>query len=141
MTLAEQAFGQENGSGHEERVVRLVATLMLLEAASLAIASSLHLGGLVHGRTASFDPDAAGIAEAVIGVVLAVAAIAIFRSGMRARALGIAANSFALFGFAVGISETAGGGDVPDIAYHAAVIPLLVVGLVALVRAKPRLHP
>ncbi len=54
--------------------VPTVATLMMLEAVSLAVASALHLAGMVHGRSASFDPDAAGIAEAVIGAVLAAGA-------------------------------------------------------------------
>jgi hypothetical protein len=119
-------------------VILGVAMLMVFEAASLGVASALHLSGLVHGRSASFDPDSAGIAEAVIGAVLAVAAIGMFRTPARARAVGIAATSFALVGFLVGISETARGGDVPDIVYHATVIPLLIGGLVLLIRsARP----
>jgi hypothetical protein len=110
--------------------------VMALEAASLGVASALHLSGLVYGRSASFDPDSAGIAEAVIGVVLAVAAIVMLRTPVRARAVGIAATSFALVGFLVGISETARGGDIPDIAYHSAVIPLLMGGLLILIRSS-----
>jgi hypothetical protein len=115
-------------------VIPGVATLMVLVAVSLGVASALHLSGLVHGRSASFDPDAAGIAEAVIGLVLAAAAIVMFMTPVRARAVGIAATSFALVGFLVGIIETATGGDVPDIAYHSTVIPLLIGGLVLLIR-------
>src|SRR5205823_4899523 len=103
---------------------------------SLGVASALHLSGLVHGRSVSFDPDSAGIAEAVIGVVLAVAALVMFRLPARARAVGIAATIFALVGFLVGMSETARGGDVPDIVYHATVIPLLIAGLVLLIRSN-----
>jgi hypothetical protein len=117
-------------------VITAVAVLMALEAASLGVAAALHLSGLVHGRSASFDPGSAGIAEAVIGVVLAVAAIAMFRTPFRARAVGITATSFALVGFLVGITETARGGDVPDIAYHSTVIPLLIGGLVLLIRSS-----
>jgi hypothetical protein len=127
--------GQWNGS-HPGRVICAVATLMALEAISLAAASSLHFAGLVHGRTSSFDPDAAGIAEAVIGAVLGAAAAALFRGGIRARPIGIGASSFALVGFLVGISETARGGHAPDIAYHATVIPLLILGLTLLVRTR-----
>ena len=118
------------------RLIKAVAILMAVEAVSLAVASGLHLGGSVHGRSSSFDPDAAGIAEAVIGVVLAVAAVALLRGGIRARTVAIGANAFALLGFLIGISETARGGRIPDIAYHATVIPLLVAGLVLLIRAR-----
>jgi peptidoglycan/LPS O-acetylase OafA/YrhL len=113
-----------------------VAILMLFEAASLAVASALHLSGVVDGRTTSFDPDAAGIAEAAIGVVLLVGAVVMLRDPRRARTAGIVANAFALAGFLIGISETAQGGHAPDIAYHATVIPLLVISLVVLLRHR-----
>ena len=111
-----------------------VAILMLVVTASLALTSALHLSGMVDGRTKSFDPDTAGIAEAVIGVVLLVGAVVMLRDPQRARTAGIAANAFALAGFLIGISETAQGGHAPDIAYHATVIPLLVISLVVLLR-------
>jgi peptidoglycan/LPS O-acetylase OafA/YrhL len=113
-----------------------VAILMLVESASLAVASALHLSGVVDGRTTSFDPDTAGIAEAVIGVVLVVGAVMMLRDPRRARTAGIAVNAFALVGFLIGISETAQGGHAPDIAYHATVIPLLVISLVVLLRHR-----
>jgi hypothetical protein len=105
---------------------------MLAEALSLGVASSLHLAGVVHGRASSFDPDAAGIAEAVIGLVLAAGGLVLVRDRFRAVSIAIAANAFALVGFLIGISETARGGRAPDIAYHATVIPLLVAGLAVL---------
>lgn len=123
---------------HPENVISLVAALLLVIAVSLAVASSLHLAGLVHGRSSSFDPDSAGAAEAVISVVLAGGAIAMLRMGMRARYIGIGVTAFALVGFLIGISETSRGGDIPDIAYHATVIPLLLAALVLLVRAGRR---
>ena len=134
--LASQySWSRKHGPGRT-KVIAAVAGLLLLEAASLAVASALHLAGFVHGRSASFDPDSAGIAEAVIGAVLAVAALVMYRAPDRARTIGIAATSFALVGFLVGISETARGGDMPDIAYHATVIPLLIGGLFLLLRAR-----
>jgi hypothetical protein len=39
-----------------------------------------------------------------------------------------------LFGFLVGLNFTARGGEVADVAYHATMLPVLVVGLVLLVR-------
>jgi hypothetical protein len=109
-----------------ERVLRRnvatgLALLMLVVAVSLAIASALHLSGLVDGRASTFDPDAAGVAEAVIGAVLVVGAI-------------VAANAFALVGFLIGISETAVGGHAPDIVYHATIIPVLLFIVVVLLR-------
>lgn len=112
----------------------VVAVLMLVEALSLAVASGLHLGGLVSGRSPTFEPDTAGLAEAIIGAVLLVGAIVMLRSPHRARTVGIAANAFALVGFLIGITETASGGHAPDIAYHLTVIPLLVISLVLLLR-------
>jgi hypothetical protein len=44
-----------------------LAGLMGFEAATLAAAAFLHLHGNIQGRSRSFDPDMAGIAEAVIG--------------------------------------------------------------------------
>jgi hypothetical protein len=129
-SLTPKRFG---GAG----VIAGVATLMLVEAVSLGVASTLHLAGLVHGRGGNFNPDAAGTAEAIIGVVLAAAAVFMWRRPGPARTIGIAANGFALVGFLVGISETASGGDIPDITYHATVIPLLVAGLVLLIRSRP----
>jgi hypothetical protein len=117
-------------------VTRLVAGLMLFEAATLAVASALHLAGGVQGRSAPFDPDGAGIAEAIIGVVLAAAAVIMFRSPAHARAVGIAATSFAIAGFLLGLNFTARGGHLPDIAYHVVMLPILAGGLIALLRAR-----
>ncbi len=114
---------------------------MILEAATLAVASLLHLSGNVHG-SAPFDADHAGIAEAIIAAVLVVAAITMFRLPARARAAGLAANGFAVVGFLVGLNFTARGGHVPDVAYHVTVLPVLIGSLILLVRARqPRLSP
>lgn len=117
------------------RVVPAVALMTSIVAVSLAVASTLHLSGSVSGRAKPFNPDAAGFAEAVIGVVLAVAAVALWRSRERARALGLWALGFAIAGFCVGLSITSRGGHWPDIVYHASVLPLLAVAFVTLLRA------
>jgi hypothetical protein len=108
---------------------------MLLEAASLAVASALHLSGHVHGRSAPFDADHAGVAEAIIGIVLVAAAVVMLRALRQARTVGITATGFAIVGFLVGLSMTASGGHLPDIAYHLTVLPLLAGGLFLLIRA------
>ncbi len=103
-------------------MVRRVAAGMAFVAATLAVASALHL------------PNDAGIAEALIGVVLAGGAATMLASPRRARAVGLAATGFAIAGFLVGITETVEGGHAPDIAYHATMLPLLVLLLVSLLR-------
>src|SRR5947208_2524637 len=115
---------------------RTVATVMLLEAASLAVASALHLTGHVAGRSAPFDSDGAGIAEAVIGAVLLAGALDMLRRPHRARAVGLAATGFATAGFLVGLRMTALGGHWPDIAYHLTVLPVLIGSLVVLARGS-----
>ena len=117
------------------KLTRNVAALMVFEAATLAVASGLHLAGNVQGRSLPFNPDHAGIAEAVIGIVLAAAAVVMFRSPARARAVGLAATGFAIAGFLVGLNFTARGGHLPDVAYHLVILPILVGGLIALLRA------
>jgi hypothetical protein len=110
---------------------------MGLLAASLALVSALHLVGLVHGRGAPFNATAAGIAEAVICLVLLWGASALARRGARGRPGALAATGFAIAGFCFGFIFTVQGGDLPDIAYHATGLPLLIVTLVLIARTRP----
>lgn len=116
---------------------RGITALMGLEAASLAVASALHLSGLVHGHGHGFSPTGAGIPEAVIGVVLLWGAVSLARRGPAGRPTALGATVFAIAGFIVGLTFTTRGGDLPDIAYHATVLPLLLVTLVLILRSKP----
>jgi len=106
---------------------RRLAILMGLVAASLAVMSILHLAGAFDGRT----DTGAGIPEAIIGVVLVVGALALVRNGDRRAAL--AALGFAIAGFLVGLRFTIDDGGV-QLAYHAAVLPVLALGLVLATR-------
>jgi hypothetical protein len=117
-------------------VILNVAAVMAFDAVTLAIASALHLSGNVHGRGEPFNATHAGMAEAIIAVVLAGGALAMFRFPLRARAIGIALNGLAIVGFLNGLNITAQGGDRPDIAYHLVVLPVLIASLVILLRAK-----
>lgn len=110
---------------------RGIAALMVVQAASLAVASALHLSG-VDGH----DATGAGIAEAVICVVLLGGAIA-YRRADWGRPAAIAATGFAIAGFCYGLSLTARGDDLPDLVYHATVLPLLLVTMVLIIRARP----
>ncbi len=118
------------------RTVTNVAALMLVVAASLAVVSSIHLFGHVTGRSKPYDPTDAGVAEAIIGVVLVAGAIDMLRTPSRARTIGLAATAFAVVGFLIGVSITATSGHAPDIAYHATVLPFLIGGFAVLARRR-----
>jgi Na+-transporting NADH:ubiquinone oxidoreductase subunit NqrB len=109
---------------------------MISVAATLAVASGLHLSGTAQGRSAPFDAVHAGIAEAVIGVVLVAAAFAMLLLPAPARSIGIAATGFAVAGFLLGLRFTTLGGHRPDIAYHLTVLPVLLASLLILVRTR-----
>ena len=98
-----------------------VAALIGFVAATLVVASALHLARVVEGGSPPFDPDRGGIAEAVIAVVLAAGAVA-----------------FAIVGFGIGLSMTVRGGGAGDIAYHLTMLPLLLFALAALSGASRR---
>lgn len=118
------------------RTARGPAVVLATVAASLVVASALHLSGHVAGRSAPYDAEHAGIAEAVIAVVLLAGTVVMLRSPGRARVAGLAAAGFATAGFLVGLTMTAQGGHWPDITYHLVVLPVLVGTLVALARRR-----
>jgi uncharacterized protein len=132
--LAEQSAAVEPRQRRRYQLGDGLAFLMGFEAATLAAAAFLHLHGNIQGRSTSFDPDMAGIAEAVIGVVLVVGAVAAWRAPDRARRFAIGAVGFAIVGFVVGLSFTARGGGLGDVLYHGVMLPILVLTLMLLVR-------
>jgi hypothetical protein len=109
---------------------------MAFEALTLAIASILHLAGAVDGRSAPFDGQHAGIAEAVIGTVLAGAALGMVRVPSSARTMALTATGFATLGFLVGLQFTVRGGHRPDVAYHLVMLPVFIGTLVFLPRRR-----
>ena len=96
---------------------------MIAQAASLGIMSALHLA------------NDAGIAEAVIAVVLLAGAAAL---GRGARILPPLTVGFAIVGFLAGLHFTLESGDAVDLAYHATVLPLLGLTLAVLLRTRSR---
>ena len=76
----------------------------------------------------------AGVAEAVICVVLAAGAVALSREPARGRQPALAALAFAILGFIVGLTFTIRGGAAIDLAYHAVMLPVLVVTTASLLR-------
>jgi hypothetical protein len=126
----------DNGRANEQRVLRRLASLMAFEVLTLAIASILHLAGVVDGRSAPFDGEHAGIAEAVIGIVLAGAALGMVRVPSWARTIALTATGFATLGFLVGLQFTVRGGHRPDVAYHLVMLPVFIGTLVVLLRRR-----
>jgi hypothetical protein len=108
---------------------RAVAVLMTLEAASLVVVSSVHLS--------RSKPDA-GIGEAVVCAVLASGAVAVYRALPSWRSAAMGAVGFAMAGFLLGLSVTARGDNMGDLAYHGIVLPLLVCTLALAMPASTR---
>ncbi|MHB8290726.1 MAG: hypothetical protein ACYDEY_16175 [Acidimicrobiales bacterium] len=106
--------------------------LMCAETVSLAVVSPLHLAGLLQGGLG------AGAAEAVICAALAWGAVSVLRSTPRWRAVALGTTAFAIVGFAYGLSVTSQGGTLPDVAYHSAVLPLLLVTFGLIASTDPR---
>ena len=120
---------------------RPIAAVMGVVATSLAVMSVLHLSGTVGGGTRPFDRSSAGIAEAVICVVLGYGAIRLLRRQPGAQAVGLATTAFATVGFLIGLRFTLGAGGAVDIAYHLSAVPILLIALIALVRKRRRNAP
>lgn len=104
---------------------------MALEAASLGVMAFLHLSGVLRGGTTS-GPAYAGVAEAIIGAVLAGGAVAVWYEVRSARSIGMVATGFAIVGFLIGLRFTLPGGVLVDITYHVVTLPILVGTLVLL---------
>jgi uncharacterized membrane protein AbrB (regulator of aidB expression) len=127
--------GLAPASGKRAHVDRRIGKLMGFVAATLAVGSFVHLAGYTPGGTKSpFDASHAGIAEAIIGAVLASRAIAVVRGSTRARTAAIATTGFAILGFLVGLNMTVRGGDLADVIYHVVMLPVLIVTLILLLR-------
>jgi hypothetical protein len=113
---------------------RRIGLAMGLEALTLAVMAFLHLAGSLGGGLNSFSAPDAGVAEAVICIVLAYGAVRLARGAPRARAIAIMSTAVAIVGFVIGLGSTLRGGDAVDIAYHVTMLPLLVLTLRALLR-------
>lgn len=110
------------------RTGRAIGILMAAEAATFAVAAAIHFGvGFSH----------AAIPEMVIAAVLGVGASAVVRSRAQARRIAIAATAFAIFGTLVGLAAIATGRqDLPDLIYHASILPVLLVTAIILLRRR-----
>jgi hypothetical protein len=115
---------------------------MGFEALTFAIMSALHLTGIVAGGTRPYSPTAAGVAEAAIGAVLIGGVVALARDPLRGGVIALAALGLAILGVIAGLSFTIQGGGAIDVAYHATILPLLLITLAAMPRKlSVRPHP
>jgi hypothetical protein len=115
---------------------RHVAALMLLAAVSLAVESALHLSGAVHPHGSS--ETGAGAAEAVICVALLWGVSSLARRDAAGCRVALWTTVFAIAGFCFGLSITVPSGYIPDIAYHATVLPILIITFaLILLRGRP----
>jgi hypothetical protein len=103
--------------------------LLLLEAAAYALAALVHFGFLVTG----YQHAQARIAETIISItLLAGFAAAIYRPAW-ARSVALVAQGLALAGTFVGVFTIVigiGPRTIPDVVYHAAIVAVLVWGLI-----------
>jgi hypothetical protein len=112
---------------------RRIIALMSFEALTLAIFSTLHLSGALH--VGSSNSNGAGIAEAVICVVLLIGIGALARVPAAGPRAALLSTGFAILGFIVGLTFTLRGGDAIDITYHAVMLPVLIATAAVLARA------
>ena len=115
-------------------MTRSIRVFLLIEASSFAAAALVHFGVLTHG----YEHQAAGTAETVIAFALLLGLALSWSPLASTRALGLAAQAFALFGTLIGLFTIAigvGPRTLPDIAYHIAIVAVLVAGLIVAARA------
>jgi hypothetical protein len=114
---------------------RVIRGFLLFEAASFAIASLIHHGVLIGG----YQHQQAGTAEGVIAGVLLVGWAASWLRPDWTPGIGLVAQGLALLGTFVGIFTIAigvGPRTVPDLTYHAAIVVVLVWGLIVAARVR-----
>jgi len=115
-------------------MTQAIRRFMLFEAATFVVAALIHFGVLAHG----FEHQRAGIAESVIAAVLLTGFIWSVASRRSSRLIGLIAQGFALLGTLVGVFTIAigvGPRTVPDVAYHAIIVIVLLSGLVVAARS------
>jgi hypothetical protein len=117
-----------------ESVTQVIRRFLIFEGATFVAAALVHFGSVVDG----YEHRQAGVAESVIAVALLAGWIATWIGPARTRRIGLAAQAFALLGTLVGVFTIivgVGPRTVPDIAYHVAIVAVLVWGLIVAKRA------
>jgi len=118
-------------TGQRGSISKAIAGLMLVEAVTLAIASIVHFGVVISLGVVTLDDPFAGarIPEAIIAVVVGVAAISLLTGWAAAWGLALAATLFAIAGVLVGIRFVLIGMVSPagDLIYHFSLLVALLV--------------
>lgn len=117
-----------------------VQVFLLVEAAGFGAAALVHAGLLAQG----YEHREAAIAESVIAIVLTSGLAATVIAPVRSRAIGLAAQGFALLGTLVGIFTMAigiGPQSAFDVALHAGFVALLITGLTVAARRAESISP
>ena len=117
------------------RTVRaFVIALMFVAALTLLAASAVHAGLL-----GPIDPfPGAAPPEALLGLVLAIAAVAAFLSWARAWVFAVVATLLALLGTVYGLTVTVPRGEPGDVVYHVSLFAGLIVATGLLIRERGR---
>ncbi len=115
---------------------RLVRSLLGLQMAVFAGAALIHAGVLLRG----YEHARAATAESVIALVLAAGLVGTLAAPGSSRGIGLAAQGFALAGTLVGLLTIAvgvGPRTPLDLALHATMVVLLVLGLTLVGLRRP----
>jgi hypothetical protein len=118
-------------------MMQMIRLFMLVEGASFIAAALTHFGVLTFAR--GYEHLKAGRAESVIGMVLLAGLVWTVVRPASTRTIGLATQGFALLGTFVGLFTIAigvGPQTAADLTYHAAIVLVLVVGLVVTARAR-----
>jgi hypothetical protein len=116
-------------------MTRTIRLFLLLEAAAFVAAASVHFNLVIAG----YEHRKAGLAESVIAAVLILGLAVTLLGRTWTQRVGLAAQAFALVGTLIGVfTITIGVGPrtLPDVAYHFAIMAVLIWGLVVAVRAR-----
>ncbi len=120
---------------------RRYAVVMLAAAATIGIASDLHLDGRIPLGFTTITGEhfsRVSVPEAIIGAVLAAGAVIVTVAPRRARAVALGAVGFAVLGVLAGLgfALTSSPHIAADLAYHLSVLVVLLAALLALTRRR-----
>jgi hypothetical protein len=117
--------------------MKYIRTFLSIEAGAFGIAALVHAGVVSDG----YQHRQAAIAESVIAAVLLLALLASAITHRPSRAMGLAAQGFALAGTLVGIVMIVIGVGPQsrfDVALHVSFVTLLITGLIVVARSPGR---
>jgi hypothetical protein len=115
---------------------------MVLEAATFAVAGSLHLDARIPLGFVTFygeHESKAALPELLIAAVLLLGAVVVFLRPAEARQVGALATGFAIFGVLVGLVTIAvgiGPRTIPDLVYHVSIMVVLLISFGVLMNRR-----